>query len=107
MTPKSLLRHPKAISKFDEVGPDTRFQAVLPDLIENKSEVSKVVLCSGKVYYDLIEARKERNLENKIAILRIEQISPFPYNLVSEEVSKYKSAKVIKFLHFLSERKVY
>ena len=94
MTPKSLLRHPNAQSTFDEIGPDTSFRPILPDTTAKIDQVQKVVLCSGKVYYDLFEARKERKLEDKIAIVRVEQICPFPYHLLSEEVKRFSNHQV-------------
>ena len=94
MTPKSLLRHPMAISSFEEMGPGTIFKHVLPDPFVKPGNVKKVLLCTGKVYYDLIVERQERQLENKIAIVRIEQLCPFPYHLLAAEVTKFPRAKV-------------
>jgi len=97
MTPKSLLRHPMAISNFEEMGPGTSFMHVLPDLSVKPGNVKKVLLCTGKVYYDLIVERQERQLEDKIAIIRIEQLCPFPYHLFAAEMTKYPRAKVRSF----------
>lgn len=94
MTPKSLLRHPMVLSTFEEMGPGTSFKHVLSDPFVQPGNVKKVLLCSGKVYYDLIIERKEKQLEDKIAIIRIEQLCPFPYHLVAIEVAKYPRAKV-------------
>lgn len=95
LTPKSLLRHPEARSSFDEVKTGTSFTHVIgDDLIENNDSVRKVIICTGKVYYDLVKYRAERKLDDVIAIVRIEQLCPFPYNLVNEQVSKYSKAKV-------------
>ncbi|XP_026825884.1 2-oxoglutarate dehydrogenase, mitochondrial [Ooceraea biroi] len=99
MSPKSLLRHPMAVSNFEEIGPGTSFKHVLPDPYVKPGNVKKVLLCTGKVYYDLIVERQERQLEDKIAVVRIEQISPFPYHLVANEVAKYPGAKVRDFLN--------
>ncbi|KAL6255348.1 hypothetical protein P5V15_013686 [Pogonomyrmex californicus] len=95
MTPKSLLRHPMAISNFEEMGPGTSFMHVLPDPLVKPGNVKKVLLCTGKVYYDLIIERQERQLEDKIAIIRIEQLCPFPYHLFAEEMMKYPRAKIM------------
>ncbi|XP_029155229.1 2-oxoglutarate dehydrogenase, mitochondrial-like isoform X2 [Nylanderia fulva] len=95
MTPKSLLRHPMAISNFEEMGPGTTFKHILPDLSVNPGNVKKVLLCTGKVYYDLIVERQERQVEDKIAIIRIEQLCPFPYHLLAAEMKKFPRAKIM------------
>lgn len=97
MTPKSLLRHPMAISNFEEMGPGTSFKHVIPDSVAKIGNVKKVLLCTGKVYYDLIIERQEKHLEDKIAIIRIEQLCPFPYHLLTMEMVKYPRAKVRNF----------
>ncbi|XP_022901926.1 2-oxoglutarate dehydrogenase complex component E1 isoform X3 [Onthophagus taurus] len=93
LTPKSLLRHPNARSSFDEMVEGTEFQRVIPDTIDS-SGVKKVVFCSGKVYYDYKKERDAKNLTNDIALIRIEQISPFPYDLIKRECAKYPNAKL-------------
>ncbi|KAM0731430.1 2-oxoglutarate dehydrogenase complex component E1 [Formica fusca] len=95
MTPKSLLRHPMAISNFEEMGPGTTFKHVLPDPFVKPGNVKKVLLCTGKVYYDLIVERQERQLEDKIAIIRIEQLCPFPYHFLAAEIAKFPRAKIM------------
>lgn len=98
MTPKSLLRHPMAISNFEDIGPGTSFKHILPNFnVKSSTNVKKVLLCTGKVYYDLIIARKEHQLEDKIAIIRIEQLCPFPYHMLAAEMIKYPQAKVRSF----------
>ncbi|PNF19902.1 2-oxoglutarate dehydrogenase, mitochondrial [Cryptotermes secundus] len=95
MTPKSLLRHPEARSSFDLMTENTEFLRVIPEegaATENPSGVKKLLFCSGKVYYDLKKARNEKKLEKDIAIARVEQISPFPYDLVKKECAKYPNA---------------
>jgi 2-oxoglutarate dehydrogenase E1 component len=79
MTPKSLLRHKLAVSKLAEFGPDSAFQRVIPetDAIAPEAEVRRVVLCSGKVYYDLLQARRDAGVQD-VAIVRMEQLHPFP-----------------------------
>ncbi|XP_029159522.1 2-oxoglutarate dehydrogenase, mitochondrial isoform X2 [Nylanderia fulva] len=98
MTPKSLLRHPEAKSSFDLMLEDTHFLRVIPEegtAAQNPNNVKKLLFCSGKVYYDLKKARAERNLDDKIAIARVEQISPFPYDLVKKEAAKYPNAELL------------
>ncbi|XP_074102450.1 oxoglutarate dehydrogenase Nc73EF isoform X5 [Cotesia typhae] len=98
MTPKSLLRHPEARSSFDVMTEDTQFLRVIPEdgpAAKNSSNVKRVLFCSGKVYYDLKKARTERGLDDKVAITRVEQISPFPYDLVKQEAAKYPNAELI------------
>ncbi|XP_018361634.1 PREDICTED: 2-oxoglutarate dehydrogenase, mitochondrial isoform X4 [Trachymyrmex cornetzi] len=98
MTPKSLLRHPEAKSNFDLMLEDTQFLRVIPEegaAVQNPNGVKRLLFCSGKVYYDLKKARTERNLEDKVAIARVEQISPFPYDLVKIEAAKYPNAELI------------
>lgn len=87
MTPKSLLRHPEARSSFDEMNSGTEFLRVIPEPNGN-SNMRKLLFCSGKVYYDLKKARGERELNDQIAIARVEQISPFPYDLIRKEIAK-------------------
>ncbi|XP_011693119.1 PREDICTED: 2-oxoglutarate dehydrogenase, mitochondrial-like isoform X2 [Wasmannia auropunctata] len=95
MTPKSLLRHPMAISNFEEIGPGTSLKHVLPDPFVKPGNVKKVLLCTGKVYYDLVVERQEQQLEDKIAIIRIEQLCPFPYHPLAAEMTKYPGAKIM------------
>ncbi|KAK9299313.1 hypothetical protein QLX08_007660 [Tetragonisca angustula] len=98
MTPKSLLRHPEAKSSFDLMLENTEFLRVIPEegvASQNPSNVKRLLFCSGKVYYDLKKARAERKLDDKIAIARVEQISPFPYDLVKKEAAKYANAELV------------
>jgi len=90
MSPKSLLRHPKAVSPLDEFT-SGNFQEVIGDDNVTAKSVKKVILCSGKVYYDLLE-RKEKDKRKDIALIRIEQIQPFPANQVNKILDKYKNA---------------
>ncbi|KAK9970297.1 hypothetical protein ABG768_026249 [Culter alburnus] len=97
-TPKSLLRHPEAKSSFDQMLPGTYFQRVIPDdglAAQNPSEVKRIVFCTGKIYYELTRERKARNMENSVAITRIEQLSPFPFDLVKAETDKYPNADLV------------
>ncbi|XP_043472208.1 2-oxoglutarate dehydrogenase, mitochondrial isoform X2 [Leptopilina heterotoma] len=98
MTPKSLLRHPEARSSFDLMTENTQFLRIIPEegaAANCPSAVKRVIFCSGKVYYDLKKSRSERGLDDKVAIARVEQISPFPYDLVKKEAEKYSSAELI------------
>ncbi|OAI48894.1 2-oxoglutarate dehydrogenase subunit E1 [Gammaproteobacteria bacterium SCGC AG-212-F23] len=94
MTPKSLLRHPLAVSSLDELT-QGEFQLVIPeiDTIDTK-KVDRVILCCGKVYYDLLEKRREQKLNN-IAILRVEQLYPFPTEQLTGILAGYAHAKTI------------
>jgi 2-oxoglutarate dehydrogenase E1 component len=94
MTPKSLLRHKLAVSSLDEMGPLTNFKPVLDDLSVDKKAVTRVVLCSGKVYYDLLQARDEQNLGH-VALVRLEQLYPFPKVELREILSAYPGARVV------------
>ena len=96
MTPKSLLRYKRAVSKLEEFGPGTSFNRVLPDRGElvAPAKVKRVVLCTGKIYYDLLAAREEANIAN-IALVRMEQLYPFPSVSLSKELEKYPNAEVV------------
>uniref|UniRef100_A0AAY4D1K7 2-oxoglutarate dehydrogenase-like, mitochondrial n=1 Tax=Denticeps clupeoides TaxID=299321 RepID=A0AAY4D1K7_9TELE len=94
LTPKSLLRHPDARSSFDS----SKFQRIIPDggpASLNPGKVKRVVFCTGKVYYELAKERQQRGLEKDVAIVRLEQISPFPFDLVRAEVEQYGNAELI------------
>jgi 2-oxoglutarate dehydrogenase E1 component len=94
MTPKSLLRHKLAISSLEDLA-GGQFQLVIPEIDQiNPDKVRKVILCSGKVYYDLLTKRREENIED-IAIIRIEQLYPFPYDELQQALAKYTAAKEV------------
>ena len=104
MTPKSLLRHKRAVSRLDEMAPGTSFHRLLwddaqsqPDdktkLVED-AKIRRVILCTGKVYYDLYEEREKRGL-NDIYLLRVEQLYPFPMKALVQELSRFKQAEVV------------
>jgi 2-oxoglutarate dehydrogenase E1 component len=86
MSPKSLLRRPEAVSKLDELASGT-FQEVIPDTKVDPAGVTRLLLCSGKVYYDLVKARDERK-DTSIAIVRVEQLFPFPFDELAGLVAK-------------------
>jgi 2-oxoglutarate dehydrogenase E1 component len=88
MSPKSLLRHKEAVSTLEELA-SGRFHNVLDETDDlDKSAVRRVVLCSGKVFYDLRAARRERSIED-IAIIRLEQLYPFPEEELLQVLSQY------------------
>lgn len=88
MSPKSLLRHPLCISTMDELANGT-FQAAIDEVDAlDPTQVKRVVFCSGKVYYDLLEQRR-KNEQTDVAIIRIEQLYPFPLELVRELLAPY------------------
>uniref|UniRef100_A0A8D3DYQ2 Oxoglutarate dehydrogenase L n=1 Tax=Scophthalmus maximus TaxID=52904 RepID=A0A8D3DYQ2_SCOMX len=97
-TPKSLLRHPDARSSFDDLAEGTRFKRLVPDVgaaDRSPGQVKRVIFCTGKVYYELAKERKLQNLEKDVAIVRLEQISPFPFDLVRAEVERYATAELV------------
>ncbi|HYV84084.1 MAG TPA: multifunctional oxoglutarate decarboxylase/oxoglutarate dehydrogenase thiamine pyrophosphate-binding subunit/dihydrolipoyllysine-residue succinyltransferase subunit [Pyrinomonadaceae bacterium] len=92
MTPKSLLRLPAAASSIEELA-SGGFQPLIDDAeIADRDAVKRIVLCSGKVYYDLAEARKKSE-DRSVAIVRLEQFYPFPLISLREMLAKYKNAK--------------
>ena len=94
MTPKSLLRHKLAVSTLEELA-DGEFQNVIDEIDDLPAEsVDRLVLCSGKVYYDLLQKRRDEKLEN-IAIVRVEQLYPFPYEELYKVFVRYKNVKTI------------
>ena len=93
-TPKSLLRHKDAVSSLDELAKG-QFQPVIGEVDPlDAQKVTRVVFCSGKVYYDLIAARREKNIAH-IAIARLEQLYPFPQDAFRAELAKYPNATEI------------
>lgn len=88
LTPKSLLRHPRVVSPLEELTLGGRFHRVLPDQREAPEATRRILLCSGKVYYELIEAR-EKQERRDIAILRLEQLYPLPEIQLREALSIY------------------
>jgi len=95
-TPKSLLRSPEVASRLDAMGPGTSFHRVIAeiDTLAADDKVRRVVLCSGKVYFDLLHARRERKLED-VAILRVEQLYPFPVKTLGAALARYRNAELI------------
>ncbi|MEO1041909.1 MAG: 2-oxoglutarate dehydrogenase E1 component [Pseudomonadota bacterium] len=104
MTPKSLLRHKKAVSTLDEMGPGSSFHRVLWDdaefrpgstvTLQPDHEIKRVVLCSGKVYYDLLEEREKRGRDD-IYLLRLEQFYPLPAGSLIKELKRFPTAEMV------------
>ncbi len=96
MSPKSLLRHKACVSTLDEMGGGARFHRVIgetdPEIAPEG--VRRVVLCTGKVYYDLVAARRERG-QRDVALIRLEQIAPFPSRSLTVEIAKYGDAEIV------------
>ena len=92
MTPKSLLRHPKAVSRLEELATGS-FHRLLDDASAARSpgDVRRVVLCSGKVYYDLLAGAEKREVRD-VALLRVEQLYPFPSEEISDALAAYADA---------------
>ena len=95
---KSLLRHKLAVASFDDLIGEAKFQRVLPEAFPEEivapEEVERVVLCTGKLYYELLDERR-KNSHDKVAIVRLEQLSPFPSDLVAEQLALYKNADCV------------
>ncbi|MEC7028713.1 MAG: 2-oxoglutarate dehydrogenase E1 component [Pseudomonadota bacterium] len=98
MTPKSLLRHKLATSTKDMFLTNSSFHRILwdddKDTLAKGKDIKRVVLCSGKVYYDLLAERRERKI-NDVMILRMEQLYPFPAKSLTEELKQYPNAEVV------------
>ena len=96
MTPKSLLRHKECVSTLADFGPGSSFRRILAetDQLAEASKIRRVVLCSGKVYFDLVAERRKRKIDD-IAILRIEQLYPFPFSRLGVRLSQYPNAEVV------------
>src|ERR1700748_4016397 len=104
MTPKSLLRHKRALSRLDEMGPDTSFHRLLWDDAKNNpdekikllpdAQIRRVVISSGKVYYDLYDEREKRGI-NDIYLMRVEQLYPVPLKALVQELGRFKNGEVV------------
>lgn len=97
-TPKNLLRDKRCTSTLDEMADNTKFHRVYkednPVIVANPDKVRRVVFCTGKIYFELLEEREKRQI-NDIALVRIEQLAPFPWDRVAEEVALYKNADLV------------
>lgn len=100
MTPKSLLRHRRCVSRLEEFGPGTTFHRVLWDDaqltggLKADKDIRRVVLCTGKVYFDLLEEREKRGIDD-IYLMRLEQLYPFPKKALTEELGRFPKAEVL------------
>jgi len=97
LTPKSLLRLPEARSNWSEMTEGTSFRRMIPEEgapTKNPANVKRIIFCSGKVYYDLVKERATRGFDDSVAIARLEQIAPFPYDEVIPEMEKYPNAEI-------------
>jgi 2-oxoglutarate dehydrogenase E1 component len=104
MTPKSLLRHKRVVSDLAEMGPGTTFHRVLWDdaqaqpggkiALAPDGEIRRVVMCTGKVYYDLYDAREAAGV-NDVYLMRVEQLYPFPGKALVSELSRFPKAEVV------------
>ncbi|MCD2175467.1 2-oxoglutarate dehydrogenase E1 component [Rhizobium sp. C4] len=104
MTPKSLLRHKRAISQLSEMAGDSSFHRLLwddaevikdgPIKLQKDAKIRRVVMCSGKVYYDLLEEREKRGIDD-IYLLRLEQLYPFPAKALINELSRFRNAEMV------------
>ena len=91
MSPKSLLRHPRCVSAIDELSTGNTFKPVIVDET-TASKVKHVIMCSGKVYYDLLQ-KKEDDKRDDVLLVRIEQLYPFPEKEIMAIFSQYKNAQ--------------
>lgn len=94
--PKKLLKYARANSDIEEFAEGNRFKKIYPDqhkTLVAHDKIKKVILCSGQVYYDIDNARQKDNI-NDVAVIRLEQLSPFPFKGLTTELSKYKNAQV-------------
>ncbi len=96
MTPKSLLRHKKCVSSLSDMNAKSQFQRVIGETekIGPAAKVRRIVLCTGKVYHDLLQAREDAGIKD-VAIVRIEQLYPWPMEPLNNELKKYKHAEVV------------
>jgi len=103
MTPKSLLRHKRVVSRLREFETDSFFHRVLPDdaqvgnselKLRPDNEIKRVVMCTGKVYYDLLEARDSAGLDD-VYLMRVEQLYPFPARTLIQELGRFKFAEIV------------
>mgnify|MGYP005746140461 FL=1 len=91
ISPKSLLRNPDATSNLDELT-SGEFSCVIDDDLKNKKDVKRIIMCSGKVYYDLVKMR-DKNDSKDVGVVRIEQLYPFPYDDLEEILTKYENVQ--------------
>ena len=104
MTPKSLLRHKRAVSRLDELADGSTFHRLLYDdaeMLQGEAiklvadeKMRRVVICSGKVYFDLYEEREKRGIDD-VYLLRVEQLYPFPLKALGELLARFPAAEIV------------
>jgi len=98
VTPKNLLRHKRCVSSLEDMGPGTMFRRVYdetdPTIVNSPENVKTLVYCTGQIYYELLLEREKLG-RNDVAIVRIEQIAPFPFDRVADNAAKYPDAEVV------------
>jgi len=98
IAPKSLLRHKLCVSTIEEMGPGTRFKRVFGEtnqaIMEQAQKVRRLIICTGKIYYELLQEREKRGIED-IAIIRLEQIAPIPFDVLASEAKLYGNAEIV------------
>ena len=96
MAPKSLLRHKRAVSRLADLGPGSSFHRVMycDERPSEPADARQVVLCSGKVYYELLAEREKRGVTD-VHFLRLEQLYPFPFDALSEELAPYRHCHLV------------
>ncbi len=92
MAPKSLLRHKLATSTLEDISLGRFYPVIGETVLEDPADVTRLVMCSGRVYYDLLERRAEAGLDT-VGLVRIEQLYPFPWRLLREEIARYPNVK--------------
>mmetsp|Transcript_193 Transcript_193/g.229 ORF Transcript_193/g.229 Transcript_193/m.229 type:complete len:1029 (-) Transcript_193:109-3195(-) len=98
ISPKNLLRHKRCVSSLEEMGPGTTFHRVIcetdPEIVENAEKVKTVAFCTGQIYYELLNERETRGV-NDVALIRLEQIAPFAFDRVAEVAAQYPNAELV------------
>ncbi len=96
MSPKSLLRHPSCVSDISEIETGNSFKEIIDDQnLTSGKGVKKLILCTGKIYYDLVAKRKDLSKEKEVAIVRLEQLYPFPKTQMDAILEKYKGTELM------------
>lgn len=108
MAPKVIFRHPECQSQLADFGPDSTFKSILDDplrqTVEQRQQVDTVVLCSGKIYFTLNEIRQKEHMNN-VALIRIEQLCPFPVQSIMETLKQYENVDRDGFVWCQEEHK--
>jgi probable 2-oxoglutarate dehydrogenase E1 component DHKTD1 len=87
-----------ASSSLEDLAPGTKFQPVLADPTTSDSSIERVVLLSGKLYYELTKARAARGLDNRVALVRVEELCPFPFAAIREVLARYTNAAEVRWV---------